>query len=384
MSLSGQYLEELSRRYKKQVEELQLSFAKTLLNIEEQSKRDLEQKHEILEQNQMLRIEIDMLTERIFSWKNILLGCICFTCVQLMIFHLILKIWGHRYGLQRSSSIDIRSAIENMDAAPRKRKTGNVEMKFRRKSAEEKRERTISESSAMLQRRPSTEALNITGTYTELLIDDSNPDSTQNNSPNSDNHEKRSNKNGTSNDYMDSDYVRMEELKQMYDEPENEYEFYGPNIELKDKKFNGGNGDSVSTLDSSLENSSPQPKKSTKSIRNKNKNRRLSSPSFLKSPFSNGSPAQSTKWEWHKRKPLKSSQLMNKKAKSESPPTIKQNGLNSNSATSSSTIPKSNANANTNASVQQNTNSARSSISSTNEFERKPSGSFKRLLKKFF
>lgn len=388
MSLSGQYLEELSRRYKKQVEELQLSFAKTLLNIEEQGRRDSEQKHDILEQNQMLRTEIQTLTKQIFSWKNILLGCICFTCVQLMIFHLILKIWGHRYGLRQSSSIDIRSAIDNMDAAPRKRKTGNVETKFRRKSAEEKRERTISESSA-LQRRPSTEALNITGTYTELLINGSNSNSTQNNSSNSDykikRDEKRSIKNGaSSNDYIDSDYVRMEELKQMYDEPENEYEFYGPSIELKNQGFNSKNGDSVSTLDSSLENSSPQPKKSTKSIRNKNKNRRLSSPSFLKSPFSNGSPAQSTKWEWHKRKPLKSSQLMNKKAKSESPPTIKQNGLNGNTATTSSTIPKSNANANANAHVQQNTNSARSSISSTNEFERKPSGSFKRLLKKFF
>lgn len=371
MSLSGQYLEELSRGYKKQVEELQLSFAKTLVNIEEQSRRNLERKQELFEQNQKLRNDLEILTERLFSWKNILICCACFTCVQIVIFHIILKIWGRKYGLERSSSIDVSSMIAKVDAIPRKRKSGNVPVKFRRKSAEEKRERTLSESSASaLQRRPSTEALNIMGTYTELLIDDSTK-SESNDSP----------KSGERHDEDISGYVRIEDLRNMYEKPELDYEFYGPAPELQNGIENCG---SESTLDSSIENSSssPQPKK-PKAIKpnNKNKNRRLSSPSFFKSPFSSGSPAQSTGWEWHRsKKSFKSSSqiVANKKSKSESPPSIKQNGLNNNSSVKSSPITRKSFDS------ESHNDSARSSISSTFDNDRKTTGSFKRLLKKIF
>lgn len=373
MSLSGQYLEELSRRYKKQVEELQTSFAKTLVNIEEQSRKNLERKQELLEQNQKLRNELDILTERIFSWRNILICCACFTCVQILIFHLILKIWGRKYGLVQNESSSTVSETSGVDVICRKRKTGNVPVKFRRKSAEEKRERNPSESSTCaLQRRPSTEALNITGTYAELLIDDSSTgfkDLHHNKSTSSDSHEADI-----------SGYVKIEDLKELYDKPTDEYEFYGPAPDLK-SNGSGSQGDdcgSQTTLDSSLDSVPPQPKKS-KAFKNKHKNRGLTSPSFFKAPFSSGSVAQSTGWEWHRsKKSQNSSQNNYKKSKSESPPSIKQNGINNNNSMST---------AKHNNSLDQHITSRNDPIrtlNSTSIDDRKASGSFKRILKKIF
>lgn len=392
MSLSGQYLEELSRRYKKQVEELQMSFAKTLVNIEEQSRKNSERKQELLEQNEKLRNDLEILTERIFSWQNILICCFCFTCVQVLIFHLILKIWGRKYGLERNKSSAVTSSeVANGETLTRQRKSGNVPVKFRRKSAEEKRERNASESSSSaLQRRPSSEALNITGTYTDLLITDSNL--TRNSSSNYDcpqmsRGEKITQYNkSTSSDSHEADisgYVKIEdlkELKDLYDKPEDEYEFYVPAPDLKGEE-SGSQVDecgSESTLDSSIDSVPSHPKKA-KAVRNKNKNRRLSSPLFFKSPFSSGSPAQSTGWEWHRPKKLKnSSQLNNKKSKSESPPSLKQNSINNNNFTPT----KVNSKSLDNQKVAR-TDLSRSSISSSIE-DRKTSGSFKRILKKIF
>lgn len=377
MSLSGQYLEELSRRYKKQVEELQVSFAKTLVNIEEQSRRNLERKQELFEQNQKLRNDLEILTQRIFSWSNILICCACFTCVQILIFHIILRIWGRKYGLlQRSGNL----IVDSPSADNRKRKSANVPIKFRRKSAEEKRERNPSESSiAALQRRPSTEALNISGTYAELLIEDS--DSILNVGEDyqlydRDSQKKARNTKNASNDHQDhdsSEFIRIEDLKQMYDKPNADYEFYGPAPDLKLNELKLCANDSHSsqtTLSSSVGSTSPQPKK-IKSIKNQQKNRRLSSPSFFKTRFSNATstPQTTTGWEWHRsKKALKSSQINSKKSKSESPVAVKRaNGINNNSP------------------VKQNcTDSTRSSISSSYDGDRKQSSSFKRILKKIF
>lgn len=379
MSLSGQYLEELSRRYKKQVEELQMSFAKTLVNIEEQSRRNLERKQELLEQNEKLRSELDILS-RVFSWKNILICCACFTCVQILIFHIILRILGRKYGLERATLSAMSRDIENIESLSRKRKTGNVPMKFRRKSAEEKRERTLSESSSSaLQRRPSTEALNITGTYTELLIDDSS--SHFDHQLNSKGEKIAHYNKGTSSESHEADisgYVKIEDLKELYDKPDDEYEFYGPQQERPTNESGSCVDDcgSETTMDSSNDSVSAQPKK-TKAIRNKYKNRRLSSPSFFKSPFSSGSTAQSTGWEWHRsKKSSNSSQINSKKSKSESPQSLKQNGINNNNSTSN------NRTADSQQKIARN-DAARASISLSID-DRKTSGSFKRILKKIF
>lgn len=382
MSLSGQYLEELSRRYKKQVEDLQSSFAKTLINIEEQSRRNIERKQELSDQNQKLQNELDILTERIFSWKNILICCACFTCVQILIFHIILKIWGRTYGLDRNESAIVASEACDVETISRKRKTGNVPVKFRRKSAEEKRERNPSESSSSaILRRPSTEALNITGTYTELLIDD---DSNTIRNANVD-HTPRGTveHNSTFGDSPAPDvngYVRIEDLKDLYDKPTDEYEFYGP-PQLKNNETGSQVEDCASetTIDSSTESVPLSQSKKTKALRNKYKNRRLSSPSFFKSPFSSASSttAQSTGWEWHRSKKTKTpSQIFNKKAKSESPPQL--NGINNNSIATS--IAKHNKSMDDHVNGRDST---RASISSSID-DRKTSGSFKRILKKIF
>ncbi|XP_031632111.1 SUN domain-containing ossification factor isoform X2 [Contarinia nasturtii] len=394
MSLSGQYLEELSRRYKKQVEDLQASFAKTLVNIEEQSRRNLERKQEIFEQNEKLRNDLENLTERI-SVRNIILCCVCFTCVQILIFHLILKMWGRKYGLDKYRSSNTSSSdISHTETSSRKRKTGNIPMKFRRKSAEEKRYRNPSESSTTtLQRRPSTEALNITGTktYTELLINDLA--ATQHSSPNSDRplfHSRKGEKDihyfnniSTSSDGHAADisgYVKIEDLKDMYDKPEEEYEFYGPAPELKKNRSDSQADDCMSetTIDSSVDSVTSHPKKS-KSIRYNR--RRLSSPSFFKSPFSSGPTAQSTGWEWHRSKKSHNSSQISKKSKSESPPSLKQNGINNNN-NNPTAVKISSKNIENQKSTRNDP--SQSSVSSTIDDRKITSGSFKRILKKIF
>lgn len=389
MSLSGQYLEELSRLFKKQVEELQISFAKTLINIENQSQKNLERKQELFEQNQKLRNDLEILTERIFSWRNILLCCACFTCVQILIFHVILKVWGRKYGLGSNRPTVLNSDVStHVETSTWKRKSGNVPMKFRRKSAEEKRERNLSESSSIaLQRRPSTEALNITGTYTDLLINDT--DLTRYPSSTFDCQLVRSEKNTHHNKSTPSEnheadlsgYVKIEDLKELYDEPgEEEYEFYGPALELKKYRSNSQADDcgSETTIASSVDSKTSHPKKS-KAIRSKYKNRRLSSPSFFRSPFTSGSAAQSTGWEWHRsKKSLNSSRLNKSKSKSESPPSLKQNGIDNNNSAPANIITKSIARQRS-----MNNDQTRSSVSPSID-DRKTSGSFKRILKKIF
>lgn len=371
------------------MEELQMSFAKTLVNIEEQSRRNLERKQELFEQNQKLRNDLDILTERIFSWRNIIICGACFTCVQLLIFHLILKIWGQKYGLNCNGSTKLSGELQpNDETLTRKRKSGNIPLKFRRKSAEEKRERALSESSSSaLQRRPSTEALNITGTYTELLINDAGIRDVDYQIG------ERNNKTTSNESHDISGYVRIEDLNDLYGKPCEEYEFYGL-PEQKNKRFGsqksddcddvgdgagngGGGGGSETTINSSLDSVTSHPKKS-KALKNKNRNRRLSSPMFFKSPFSSGSAAQSTGWEWHRTKKLQNSSQTNKKSKSESPISHKQNGINNNN---NSTLPTINTN-NSNQKSAKN-DSTRSSISSSID-DRKSSGSFKRILKKMF
>lgn len=367
MSLSSQYLEELSRRYKKQVEELQLSFTKALANIEEQNRENDVRKQELLEQNVQLRSDLETLTERIFSWRNIVACCASFTCIQLLIFYGILRVWGYPHGsMARSSSTDIQAMLANMDTTPRKRRTGNVEIRYRRKSAEEKRERTVSESSQQ-QRRPSTEALNIMGTYEELLIHDDSAEATDECSQISNGYDdRRWPKTNSTGDAM----VRIEEINDRAD-----YEFYGPSVELQSIKTNGDDDcASVTTLESSMDTSSPLNKKSSKSsLKQRNKMRRISSPAFLRSTFANGSgngggsTGKASGWEWYARRSLQSSQTNSKqKAKSESPMSApQQNG--------SATRQKDRLNS-----------SAASSIGSTTDLERKPSGNLKRLLKKIF
>nr|XP_026490442.1 SUN domain-containing ossification factor isoform X1 [Vanessa tameamea] len=62
MSLSGQYLEELSRRYKKQVEEMQKSFEKTVVQMTEERRKSNEREQKYLDQMTQLQDQLVQMT----------------------------------------------------------------------------------------------------------------------------------------------------------------------------------------------------------------------------------------------------------------------------------------------------------------------------------
>lgn len=65
MSLSGQYLEELSRRYKKQVEEMQKTFEKTVLQMTEERRKSNEREQKYLDQMTTLQEQIGQMAAAI-------------------------------------------------------------------------------------------------------------------------------------------------------------------------------------------------------------------------------------------------------------------------------------------------------------------------------
>ncbi|XP_030380496.1 uncharacterized protein LOC115628497 [Scaptodrosophila lebanonensis] len=86
MSLSGQYLEELSRRYKKQVEELQQTLTQqslTVRTLEDQSRRFIEQEQLYRQQSVELSGEVRALTYQVQAC--ILVIIIVGTCIFLML-----------------------------------------------------------------------------------------------------------------------------------------------------------------------------------------------------------------------------------------------------------------------------------------------------------
>ncbi|KAH8381068.1 hypothetical protein KR200_010521, partial [Drosophila serrata] len=86
MSLSGQYLEELSRRYKKQVEELQQTLTQqtlTVRQLEDQSRRYVEQEHLFQRQKAELAGEVRALSYQVQAC--ILVIIIVGTCIFLML-----------------------------------------------------------------------------------------------------------------------------------------------------------------------------------------------------------------------------------------------------------------------------------------------------------
>lgn len=399
MSLSGQYLEELSRRYKRQVEELQMSFAKALLNIEEQSKASIERKQELFEQNQKLREDLEMLTKHVFSWRNIVICCTLFFLLQIFLFYVVLRLYTQKY-FPRAAPAITSDELEDLKRVGtsdnRRRKSGNVSVKVRRKSAEEKRQRSLSTESSSLQRRPSTEALKITGTYEELLIknddDVANENDIQEFGTQNRKRLKMRSQNGSKRDDANDGFVRIEDLKQMYDKPalSDDYEIYGPenglaNGEEELREYDDSESTVDSTVDVSPERKMPQRKLTApagnpakaKLLKNKSRTRRLSSPSFFKAPFSSpkAGAEQTTGWEWHRmKKSTKSSHNNNgKKSKSESPDSRRFNGLSKCSFVSSNSERSRNGN-----------DSARSSLSSSNDSARKEITGFRRFIKKIF
>lgn len=176
MSLSSQYLEELSRRYKKQVEELQQSFAKTILSFEGH-KQAMEEKQSLEEENSRLRKDIADVLESFVVWKSILFYMLVFVGIQIVLFVLLLllyvksRIKDKRREKRREEEAKQLQSVESrrMSVAVDADAKGGC----RRNSTEGISGSSRSTTSLLSEgkKRPSEEALQIVGTYSELLIE---------------------------------------------------------------------------------------------------------------------------------------------------------------------------------------------------------------------
>lgn len=160
MSLSGQYLEELSRRYKKQVEEMQRSLERTVSAMSEETRKRDERESKRAEEISILKEKIVNLSN---SMKNLLhdrdswhgkismIGQhMLLICSEVFMIYLILMYcWGNN----------------NKGVEVKKKQQSDKDM-MRRKSAENYN----SHIKKPKKRRPSEIASHITGTYRELMI----------------------------------------------------------------------------------------------------------------------------------------------------------------------------------------------------------------------
>lgn len=346
MTLSSQYLEELSRRYKKQVEELQQSFAKTLQIVEEQNKKNSEREHSLQKQIQILQEDIEQLTDRIFSWTNICFYICCFAFIQISVVWIILKIYTQR------DQVVYETSDAGIDYRRIERSCRNG---FPRRNSLDGKNSAIS----LKKRRPSEEALNISGTYKELLIlEDSDANIEEYDSFGETNKRKAKQKNRKSATRRTASAAEQSEFRKRmlsrYDSAPGEYEMskdisssnscsdeHPPLDENYDIYLPGSDPYNEFIPDESspgVDNLTPMVNGSAGTNSNADKTqtkiRRLSSPAFLKSPFSRSQRKKphetTTGWEWHrlKRDPTNKdpSQIKNnKKSKSESPE-VKVNG----------------------------------------------------------
>lgn len=379
MSLSGQYLEELSKRYKKQVEELKQSFSKTLTSIEGQNKRNIEREQLLMDENMKLREKLDELIELIYNWRSIVIFIGGFIVIQLLILFSLLKICSKMRDKTKESKYN--SIYDNT----------NLRSMFKPKLSRRKSIECVigykKISPAIRRRRPSEEALNIGGTYEELLISENDIE----NYTEHDNSYEKKNKNKARktsnpvlkhNKYVDSvePVERIEiESDEAYNESRLNYRF-----KTKDKKSLHISLDEQQLLEDKAEMSNSYTINISNESDSQNSNsvsenattfktsksRRLSSPAFFKSALSrNGSAKKSEKiptkrngetaaWEWYRiKKSSSQKKILNN---------ITNSHINGNGKTS-------------------DTNSDLSSVTgSLNNSERKSSGSFKRIFKKVF
>lgn len=162
MSLSGQYLEELSRRYKKQVEEMQRSLERAITAMGEESRKGEERDSKRVEEIATLREEIVILSKSVEtllydqdSWRSRISAIVqhaLLICLEVIVIILILSYCRRREDFE----------IEKLESDTRDT--------VRRKSAENFSSHAAAKK--MKKRRPSEIASHISGTYHELMIDD--------------------------------------------------------------------------------------------------------------------------------------------------------------------------------------------------------------------
>lgn len=171
MSLSGQYLEELSRRYKKQVEEMQRSLERAVTAMNEESRRSDEREAKRAEEIVALKEEIAALSKSVETLlydrdsrtytivQHTLLICLEIVVIFFVIF----------YCCRSGEDYEEEEEKEEEKLRVGSTKDGVV---ARRKSAE-----GFASSRAMAvrktkKRRPSEIVAHINGTYRELMIDE--------------------------------------------------------------------------------------------------------------------------------------------------------------------------------------------------------------------
>ncbi|GJQ66856.1 hypothetical protein Trydic_g7882 [Trypoxylus dichotomus] len=145
MSLSSQYLEELSRRYKKQVEEIQKLLDKTIVTLSEEGKKHDERIRKLEHQISDLTIAVQMLVDEKNNWMTTTYWLFLVVVVVCCIFTFYGKKESKQYTVDRETTkIQRRKSIDVVNHNEPAKKI----------------------------RRPSEEALKITGSYKDLMKDD--------------------------------------------------------------------------------------------------------------------------------------------------------------------------------------------------------------------
>ncbi|XP_044267612.1 SUN domain-containing ossification factor [Tribolium madens] len=136
MSLSGQYLEELSKRYKKQVEEIQKLLDKTILSLNEESKKKDERNKQLEERLNVLTANLEALLAERRSWSSTISCVVISSLVTLFIVTFCCKIpepvVARRPELKRRKSVD----VVQHSAPKKKRRPSDQALKIVRSSME--------------------------------------------------------------------------------------------------------------------------------------------------------------------------------------------------------------------------------------------------------
>lgn len=163
MSLSGQYLEELSRRYKKQVEELQQTLTQQTLNVrilEEQNRRHSEFQQLLSQRNVQLKDELDDLTLQVHACIVVIIFVGAFVFLVLMVGILFIRSMRRE---TKELQVYSQSKKKSTTTASANASNGNANQRKlnRRKSYEDysDHQQALNNSNVEKHRRPSEEAM---------------------------------------------------------------------------------------------------------------------------------------------------------------------------------------------------------------------------------
>lgn len=137
MSLSSQYLEELSKRYKKQVEEMQRLLDKTLVTLNEESKKRDERNKQLEERLNTLALAVENLISEKNSWKSFTIWVIIVSISTFCVFTFCRRTYTRlkqssddrteTAEVQRRKSIDV---VSHTNVMKRKRRPSDQALKI--------------------------------------------------------------------------------------------------------------------------------------------------------------------------------------------------------------------------------------------------------------